>query len=760
MSDLDPTVHVPHDPAAVRSGGTSNRLSTPGTPTAEIDLGNPDHCRFGAYTLVERIGAGGIGLVYRAHQPSLERDVAIKILNVHADDAEALARFRFEARSAAALNHPNIVQILEVGEIEGTAFIAMQLVRGESLAARIVRERMGFAEAVATMLKLCDAVGYAHRLNLLHLDLKPANVLIDERGEPLVADFGLARHMDERGQVQAQEVSGTPAYMAPEQVLVKELRLGVATDVYSLGAILYELLCGQPPHGRGAAKDVTERALRGDIPAPRSLRPAIPKDLEAIALQCLRLKADERYPSVAALADDLRRYAAGLPVSTRRPGAVERLQRWYAREPKFATALAAALALAIGGSFVLADMYRNAERERRGAEGLVQVMMSQRPSKSDAVLPRVAMFNVPLLDCTRNRVDCGAGASRIGGTDLSLSDAQRQQYLDSLRAYVPRISTWGDRRMSTQLAQTLDDVQDELYEPRRAQAAAATGTTNGLLFAYLLAHNNRQSSLDRKAVMGWFDAALAKVDQPWQAQALAQSCEITRPACLQAIERFRALDPDNAAAWTLAMPPEANDDGDRRLLRAAAAPRLVHHDAELVDAALAFGKELMPKVDASLRVSPGEFAHEVWEESGPIDYPTDYCRRSFVERDVQPLRDACHSLFAKVDEQMRPSLYDELVAASAMRKMEPATATAPSTRLRDARWLWSVRRQLPPGTEPDEALSIAAIRDHGELAYLRTLFASAHLPVAAPPRFASRESMPWSRRPATPDTDASAKPDR
>ena len=369
MSGQDHTVCLGH---ADKEGRTLAALSLAlatgrSLGEVEIDLTDPAQCRFGAYTLVERIGVGGMGLVYRAHQLSLERDVAIKILNMEfSANSEALARFRFEAKSAAALNHPNIVQILEIGDVDGIAFIAMQLVRGETLADRIGRERPGISAAVALMLKLCDAVGYAHRLQLLHLDLKPANVLINERDEPLVADFGLARQMNSKGQVESQEVSGTPGYMAPEQVLIKEFRLSVGTDIYALGAILYEMLCGLPPHGRGAAADVIQRALAGQIQSPRAINSAVPKDLEAICLKCLNLRSAERYGSVEALADDLRRFANGLPVSVRSPTRRERLQRWYAREPKFASALAVLMLLALGGSFVFASLYREAERERAG----------------------------------------------------------------------------------------------------------------------------------------------------------------------------------------------------------------------------------------------------------------------------------------------------------------------------------------------------------------------------------------------------------
>ncbi len=751
MSDSSHTINLGHVASEGRSLGALARALAAGRSLADvdIDLSDPEKSRFGAYTLAERIGAGGMGLVFRAHQHSLERDVAIKILNMNlADDCEALARFRFEAKSAAALNHPNIVQILEVGEVDGVAFIAMQLVRGETLEQRVQRERPSHAAAVALMLQLCDAVGYAHRLELLHLDLKPANVLIDERGEPMVADFGLARHMNSRGEVEAQEVSGSPGYMAPEQVLIKDLRLSVATDIYAIGAILYELLSSHPPHGRGAADDVMQRALAGQIPRPRSLVPSVPKDLEAICMKCLAMRASDRYADVAAIADDLRRFANGLPVSVRNPTAFERVYRWYAREPKFAAALLALLAVAVGGSFVLADLYRNAERERKGAEGLVQVLMSQTSAQANAVLPKVASFNVPVVHCTDGKADCGLAVISGASGDVSLPIAQKQRFLASLQTYVPRIATWGNPRLSAQLAQTLDAVQDDLYAPRRAEAAAAIGSTDGLIFAYLLARNGEQTSLDRKTVNGWFDSALAKADQPWQVQFLAQSCDQTRPTCLAAIERFRALDPDNAAAWMMAMPTEPSDEADQRLLRAASAPRLDHHEDAFLDAASAFGARLMPTMPPELRVTPPEFAHDVWIETGTFDFPMEYCHHAFTDRDATAVQDGCRTLFAKVDAAMRPSLLDELVAAAMRKKMtaEPSAQAQALDRLRNARWIYSVWRQLPQGTESDEAAQVEAIRAHGELAYVKELVAAAHMPAEAPATFVTKGSKPWKRR--------------
>ena len=185
----------------------------------DLDLDNPDDRRFGDYELLERIGRGGMGIVFRARQLSLGREVAVKfIVGNLADNAPAVARFFDEARAAARLHHPTIVPVFEVGSVDGMHFFSMPLLRGQTLAQRNATAPMTTTESVTLLLKLGSAVEYAHSLGLLHLDLKPANVLFDEHAQPLIGDFGLARHMDADGGVDSQEVSGTPAYMAPEQI--------------------------------------------------------------------------------------------------------------------------------------------------------------------------------------------------------------------------------------------------------------------------------------------------------------------------------------------------------------------------------------------------------------------------------------------------------------------------------------------------------------------------------------------------------------
>ena len=317
----------------------------------ELDLEDSAQRHFGDYELLEKIGQGGMGVVYRARQCSLDREVALKLLAAGPwASNEFVERFKREAQSAARMQHPNIVAIYEIGSHDQLNFFSMRLVHGPSLA-QVLVEHGPYApiEAARLLRRIAEALDYAPRLGVLHLDLKPANVLMDERGEPQVADFGLARRLDETYATDSDEVSGTPSYMAPEQAQLKSHKLSPATDIYGLGAILYELLTGAPPFLGSTPQDTLERVVRDEPSTLRSRRHDIPQDLEAICLKCLAKQPRERYPTAHELVEDLGRFLDGRAVSVRPLSAMQRLGRWAHREPRVATAIAAAVvALGIG----------------------------------------------------------------------------------------------------------------------------------------------------------------------------------------------------------------------------------------------------------------------------------------------------------------------------------------------------------------------------------------------------------------------------
>jgi len=302
---------------------------------------------FGDYELLEEIARGGMGVVYRARQVSLDRIVAVKMMRpgVLATEDE-IRRFQAEARTAASMQHPNIVAIHEVGEFDGLHYFSMDFVEGPSLAELVRQKPLAPKEAARYVQVLAEAVHYAHGKGILHRDLKPSNVLVDAAGRPRITDFGLARPMEGgSGMTVAGTLVGTPAYMPPEQAAAEGATLTAAADCYSLGAILYELLAGRPPF-QAASPVTTVRMVLEEKPAGlRTLDAGISPDLEAICLQCLEKDPTRRYQSAADLAADLERFLRGEAVLARRlPFWRPRL--WYA-------GAAAALILAAFGLAVL-----------------------------------------------------------------------------------------------------------------------------------------------------------------------------------------------------------------------------------------------------------------------------------------------------------------------------------------------------------------------------------------------------------------------
>jgi WD40 repeat protein/tRNA A-37 threonylcarbamoyl transferase component Bud32 len=322
----------------------------------------PPGSRFAGYVIIKELGRGGMGIVYHAQQLSPEREVALKVIRTDrlaelpADEQRQwLERFRREAQLVASLEqHPNLVTLYEVGECEGRPFFTMQLVRGSSLAAALAAGQWALgskdsaARAARLVATVARAVDHVHQRGVLHRDLKPGNILLDDAGRPLVSDFGLARRLDQSGSLVAGAIEGTAEYMAPEQARGLPGAVTTAADVYSLGAVLYALLTGQPPL-RGANHLETLLLVVGRAPAsPRSLNPRLPRDLEIICLKCLEKEPGRRYASAAALAEDLEHWLAGRPINARPVGPAGRVWRWCQREPVLAGAVGfAALALVL-----------------------------------------------------------------------------------------------------------------------------------------------------------------------------------------------------------------------------------------------------------------------------------------------------------------------------------------------------------------------------------------------------------------------------
>jgi tRNA A-37 threonylcarbamoyl transferase component Bud32 len=302
----------------------------------------------GDYELLSEIARGGMGVVYLARHRRLKRQVALKmILAGQFASQEEVQRFLSEAEAAAQLEHPNIVPIYEIGEEDGKHYFSMAYVEGQSLSNLAKEGPLPPRESVELMVKIADAVEYAHSKGIVHRDLKPANILLDGNGEPRVTDFGLAKNVaSDSGLTASGQVMGTPSYMPPEQAAGRIDQIGPVSDVYSLGAVLYDLLTGRPPFRAATLVDTLKQVMEQEPVAPHVLNPSVDRDLETICLKCLSKEILKRYASAQDLSDELKRYLAGEPILARRISAAGRAIRWCKRKPIVA-GLCAAVCLAV-----------------------------------------------------------------------------------------------------------------------------------------------------------------------------------------------------------------------------------------------------------------------------------------------------------------------------------------------------------------------------------------------------------------------------
>ena len=296
----------------------------------------------GDYELISELGRGGMGVVYKARQRSLDRPVALKLIHPSlTTNDEYVERFRAEARAAAKIRHPGSVSVHEVGQHHGQHYIAMEYVEGRDLAEVSGEGPMEIEAAVLCVQKVARAVADLHKNGILHRDLKPSNIIVDDRGEPHVTDFGLAKFFDVGAGGSEGAIVGTPSYMSPEQASGEDDALGPQSDVYSLGAILYSLLCARPPFTAQSPLDTLVQVVEKEPELPSRLRAEIPGSLELICLKCLDKSPGRRYASAAGLADDLQRFLEGEVVEAEPQGLSQRLRRWVRREPALSLKLIA-----------------------------------------------------------------------------------------------------------------------------------------------------------------------------------------------------------------------------------------------------------------------------------------------------------------------------------------------------------------------------------------------------------------------------------
>jgi eukaryotic-like serine/threonine-protein kinase len=391
--------------------------------------------RIPGYEITGILGQGGMGIVYKARHLALNRPVALKMIRTgqNAEPGE-LIRFKSEAQAAARLQHPNIVQVFEVGEHAGLPFFALELVDGGTLAAKLAQRLPSPTEVAGLVETLAQAMHFAHCRNVIHRDLKPANVLLTADGVPKVTDFGLARQLDaDSSQTRTGVIMGTPSYMAPEQASGQTHAAGPAADVYALGAILYALLTGQPPF-KGATSLETLDQVRGQEPvAPSRLQARLPRDLETICLKCLAKEPERRYASAQELAEDLRRFQNGEPIRARPVGNGERLWRWARRNPTVAALIALVHVLALAGLGGIVSQWREAVIARGEAQTKAE---AEAQAKRHAELTIADMYTAHGMLADANH--------RPAQAVLWFAQAAKQAGLDKEREHANRVRfmTW------------------------------------------------------------------------------------------------------------------------------------------------------------------------------------------------------------------------------------------------------------------------------------------------------------------------------
>jgi serine/threonine-protein kinase len=493
------------------------------------------------YEIVREVGRGGMGVVYEARQAGLNRTVALKMIlaGEHAEETD-LARFRTEAEAIASLQHPNVVQIFEVGEWRaggGRAplpFLALEYVDGGSLEEQLAKNLPPPRQAAGLVEVLARAVHYAHQKGILHRDLKPANVLLTADGIPKITDFGLAKRLGAGAQTQTGALVGTPSYMAPEQAGGETRRVGCATDVYALGAVLYECLTGRPPFRGQSALDTLQQVRTQDPVAPRAMQPKVPRDLETICLKCLHKEPSRRYATASELAEDLRRFGQGEPVRARVVGPLERTWRWGRRNPARAALLAAVTLLVVGGvaggfwyQHVRADLAAREAREeaarlRRAAQFEGEVGAAVQGATGMLVQGEGLADNPDRWGAVLATADAALKQGEsLTAEGAGLEDPERRQAVADLRsrwqaeARAQRALAAIERIRLGRLEVTVDDQRaiERDVRPQYRAVFAEYGLTRSMSAEQAGAEVRRQRPPVRDALIGGLDDWLTQTDR-------------------------------------------------------------------------------------------------------------------------------------------------------------------------------------------------------------------------------------------------------
>ncbi|MCE9561260.1 MAG: SUMF1/EgtB/PvdO family nonheme iron enzyme [Planctomycetes bacterium] len=505
------------------------------------------------YQLLGELGRGGMGVVYRARQIRLNRPTALKmLLGGQFSDTVAQVRFLVEAEVIAQIQHLNVVQVFEFGQADGQPFFALEFVDGGTLGGKLQSVGRFAPRAAAVMVaKLADGIAAAHAKGIVHRDMKPANVLIDEHGEPKVTDFGLAK-VGTSDMTASGAIMGTPSYMSPEQAAGKTKDVGTTTDIYALGVILYELLAGKVPFKGDSIMETIQHVISREPVRPRAILSSIPRDLETICLKCLEKDSKKRYATAEALAADLRAYLDGRPITARPVGSLERTWKWVKRNPGRAAVAAASVLVLIGAGIAANEVQKQQTRDQVAAE---------------------RKLGEERLAAEEKR------AADLKAADDQARQKQRETRADSLVRGLGTAATAGVPRVIEDLAEV-----HELARPKLVELAAEPVTTKTGLHA-------------RLALL---------VDEPGRAAELAAYLPTCQPDELLTIRQLLKPHAASVAPALWSVLTDARADVGKRVRVASALAGLTPDDPRWVTVAPAV-------TDAAVRATAGEFV--VWSQA-------------------------------------------------------------------------------------------------------------------------------------------------
>jgi WD40 repeat protein/tRNA A-37 threonylcarbamoyl transferase component Bud32 len=464
------------------------RIAPPENPSAGETLALPSQSpllsneggvpkRIGAYEVLDVLGRGGMGVVYKARQAGLNRLAALKMILAaeHASDEERL-RFEIEAQAVAKLQHPNIVQIYEVSEEEGRPYFSLEFVDGGTLSGRLDNNPLPARQAADLIEPLARAIHYAHENGILHRDLKPGNILLTMQGTPKITDFGLAKRMgdDSSHQTGTGSILGTPAYMAPEQAEGKIRELGPGVDIYALGSVLYHALTGRPPFVGETVLDTLQQVKNDDPVPPRRLQPKVPRDLEIICLKCLQKEPHKRYHTAADLADDLKRFLDNEPIKARAVSPLGRAIKWARRRPQIAALLALLFVVVVGGFFGMLALWLRAEGLRREAtESMIEAKKQEKLANENSAESKRRLYAAEM-----NLAERAIQDAKVGRVDELLKSQKDKK----LRGFEWDFLSSLAKSDTLKLQGHIQSVRDIAFRPDGKQFATAGDDGNVVIW--------------------------------------------------------------------------------------------------------------------------------------------------------------------------------------------------------------------------------------------------------------------------------------